>query len=91
MHLALANITTQVHYPTPLHLQKAYRSLGHKKGDFPAAEGAVAEILSLPMYPQLEQHQQKRIVQAVIKSLAGDAVGIQNPIVGSFVSEGHAD
>jgi dTDP-4-amino-4,6-dideoxygalactose transaminase len=91
MHLALANITTQVHYPTPLHLQKAYRSLGHKKGDFPAAEGAVAEILSLPMYPQLEHHQQKRIVQAVIKSLAGDAVGIQNPIVGSFVSEGHAD
>jgi dTDP-4-amino-4,6-dideoxygalactose transaminase len=91
MHLAQANITTQVHYPTPLHLQKAYRSLGHKKGDFPATEGAVAEILSLPMYPQLEHHQQKRIVQAVIKSLAGNAVGSQNPIVGSFVSEGHAD
>jgi dTDP-4-amino-4,6-dideoxygalactose transaminase len=90
-HLAQASISTQVHYPTPLHLQKAYATLGHKEGDFPVTEGAVAEILSLPMYPQLDHHQQERIVQEVIKSLSGEAVGSRNPIVGSFVSEGRAD
>src|SRR5256712_9827452 len=78
-HLAQANIMTQVHYPTPLHLQKAYASLGHKEGNFPVTEGAVAEILSLPMHPQLEHWQQKRIVQEVINSLAGEIVGSRNP------------
>jgi dTDP-4-amino-4,6-dideoxygalactose transaminase len=90
-HLAQANIMTQAHYPTPLHLQKAYESLGHKAGDFPVTERAAAEILSLPMYPQLEQYQQKRIVQEVIKSLADEAVGSRNPNFGSVVSEGRAD
>jgi dTDP-4-amino-4,6-dideoxygalactose transaminase len=90
-HLAQADIMTQAHYPTPLHLQKAYANLGHKEGDFPVAEEAAAEILSLPMYPQLGHHQQERIVQEVIKSLAGEAAGSRNPIVGSFVSEGRAD
>ena len=91
VNLAQANIMTQAHYPTPLHLQKAYASLGHKEGDFPVAEGAVAEILSLPMYPQLEHYQQKRIVQEVINSLAGENFGSRNPHLGSFVSEGRAD
>ena len=66
-HLAQANITTQVHYPTPLHLQAAYATLGHKIGDFPVTERAASEILSLPMYPQLEHWQQQGIVQEVIK------------------------
>ena len=90
-HLAKANIMTQVHYPTPLHLQKAYASLEHKEGDFPVTESAAAEILSLPMYPQLEHYQQKQIVQEVVKSLAGEAVGSRNPNFGSVVSEGCAD
>jgi dTDP-4-amino-4,6-dideoxygalactose transaminase len=91
MHLAHANIMAQVHYPTPLHLQTAYANLGHKKGDFPVTEGAVAEILSLPMYPQLDHHQQERIVQVVVNSIVGEGVDRRNPIVGSFVSEGRAD
>jgi dTDP-4-amino-4,6-dideoxygalactose transaminase len=78
-HLAQANIMTQAHYPIPLHLQKAYASLGHKEGDFPVTEGAAAEILSLPMYPQLEHDQQKRIAQEVINSLAQESVGSRNP------------
>jgi hypothetical protein len=53
--------------------------LGHKEGDFPVTEGAAAEILSLPMYPQLEHWQQKRIVQEVINSLAEEIVGSRNP------------
>ncbi len=91
VNLAQANIMTQAHYPTPLHLQKAYASLGHKEGDFPAAEEAATEILSLPMYPQLELCQQKSVVQEVVKSLAGEPVGLRNPNLGPFESESRAD
>ncbi|MCP5005451.1 MAG: DegT/DnrJ/EryC1/StrS family aminotransferase, partial [Planctomycetes bacterium] len=51
-HLTRNNIATGLHYPIPLHLQKAYERLGHKEGDFPVSERAASEILSLPMYPQ---------------------------------------
>jgi len=63
--LAEAGIATQIHYPTPLHLVKAYASLGYKTGDFPSAEKAASEILSLPMYPQLKPSEQVKIAQAV--------------------------
>ncbi len=55
--LAKNNIFTGLHYPVPLHLQKAYLIKGHIKGDFPAAEKAAAEILSLPMFPGLTESQ----------------------------------
>src|SRR3989454_51361 len=91
-HLAQANITTQVHYPTPLHLQKAYATLGYKEGDFPMTEKTAAEILSLPMYPQLEHWQQKRIVQEVINFLAVETVGSRNPnLEPAAASESRAD
>jgi len=50
-------IMTGLHYPIPLHLQKAYKSLGYKKGDFPVAEKIADEILSLPIYPELDLKQ----------------------------------
>jgi dTDP-4-amino-4,6-dideoxygalactose transaminase len=50
-------INTGLHYPVPLHLQKAYSHLGHKSGDFPVTEKAAAEILSLPMFPGLTEEQ----------------------------------
>jgi dTDP-4-amino-4,6-dideoxygalactose transaminase len=91
-HLAQANITTQVHYPTPLHLQRAYATLGYKEGDFPVAEKAAAQILSLPMYPQLQHQQQKEIVQEVIDALAGKTVGSGNPTLElAAASEGRTD
>jgi len=91
-YLAQANIATQVHYPTPLHLQRAYASLGHKKGDFPVTEKAAEEILSLPMYPQLEHFQQKRIAQEVIHALSDEAVPSRNPNLGqAATSQGRAD
>ena len=62
-HLADANIDTGIHYPLPLHLQQAYKHFGYKQGDFPVTEKVAAEILSLPMYPQLEAEQQQRVVQ----------------------------
>ena len=64
-HLADANIATGIHYPVPLHLQKAYGWLGHKPGKFPVAERAATEIVSLPMFPQLTHDQQRRIVSSI--------------------------
>ena len=48
-------ITTGLHYPIPIHLQKAYSSLGYKRGDFPVAEQQAAQVLSLPIYPEMEE------------------------------------
>jgi dTDP-4-amino-4,6-dideoxygalactose transaminase len=48
------NVPFSIHYPIPLHLQKAYSSLGYGKGDFPASEQAAGEVLALPMHPYLD-------------------------------------
>jgi dTDP-4-amino-4,6-dideoxygalactose transaminase len=66
-HLGEAGIGTGIHYPIPLHLQKAYQHLGYKKGDFPVTERVAKEILSLPMFPQLQRHQQKEVVAKVLE------------------------
>jgi len=65
-YLAGANIGTGIHYPIPLHLQRAYSSLGYKEGDFPVSERAATQILSLPMYPGLGYDQQSRIAEQVM-------------------------
>jgi dTDP-4-amino-4,6-dideoxygalactose transaminase len=64
-HLAEAKIDTGIHYPIPLHLQKAYEGFGYKNGDFPVTEKAAVEIVSLPMFPQLQPSQQARVVKTV--------------------------
>src|SRR5271169_6880966 len=66
-HLAEAGIGTGIHYPIPLHLQKAYQYLGYKKGDFPVTERAAEEILSLPMFPQLQPNQQEEVALKVLE------------------------
>src|SRR6266436_7351231 len=58
-------IGSSVYYPVPLHLQPLYASLGHKAGDFPHAEHAAQEVLSLPMYPELQPAQLERVAEAV--------------------------
>jgi dTDP-4-amino-4,6-dideoxygalactose transaminase len=65
-----AGIGTGIHYPIALHLTKAYKGLGFRAGDFPATEKAVAQVLSLPMFPDLTSRQQERVVAEVLKSLA---------------------
>jgi dTDP-4-amino-4,6-dideoxygalactose transaminase len=64
-HLAEAGIGTGIHYPIPLHRQKAYEHLGYKAGDLPVTERVAAEIVSLPMFPQLTHPQQDEIVSEV--------------------------
>jgi dTDP-4-amino-4,6-dideoxygalactose transaminase len=65
-HLKKAGIGTGIHYPIPLHLQKAYTSMQYSLGDFPVAEKAAAEIVSLPMFPQLKAEQQGRVVEEIL-------------------------
>jgi dTDP-4-amino-4,6-dideoxygalactose transaminase len=64
-HMGEANIGTGIHYPVPLHLQKAYENLGYKRGDFPITERIAAEIVSLPMFPQLRAEHQNQVVEEV--------------------------
>ena len=66
IHLKGKGIGTGIHYPIPLHLQKAYASLNYQPGDLPVAEKVAGEILSLPMYPQLTSEQQARVVEEIL-------------------------
>ena len=69
-NLAEANIGTGIHYPVPLHLQKAYEPLGYRTGDFPVTERVAPEILSLPMYAHLRAEQQRTVASAVTDFIA---------------------
>jgi len=62
-------IATNVHYPVPIHLQPACQAYGYKRGMFPITEAAAERIVSLPMYPELTQEQQERVVAAVKKNI----------------------
>lgn len=62
-------ISSVIYYPVPLHLQDAVADLGYSKGDFPHAEKASSEVLSLPIYPELGEDKQSDICQAIIEAL----------------------
>lgn len=63
--LAENQIYCGIHYPVPLHLQDAYRSLGYKKGDFPVAEKCCQQLVSLPMFPELTSEQISYVVEKI--------------------------
>ena len=65
-------IQTGIHYPTPVHLLKAYEDLGYKKGDFPHSERAASEVLSLPMYAEITPEQISQVTRAIKASVAGN-------------------
>lgn len=64
--LNAAGVSTGIHYPVALHLSPAYRHLGFRPGDFPIAERACDEVLSLPMFPGLTREQQERVVNELV-------------------------
>ena len=61
-------VQTGVHYPVPVHLQRAWSELGHRRGDFPVSERAAAEVLSLPMYPELAQEDVDRVTRVLAQA-----------------------
>ena len=64
-HLAALNIGSEVYYPLCLHEQAALKQLGYRTGDFPHAERAAAEVLALPLYPELRDDEQQTVVEAI--------------------------
>jgi|WetSurMetagenome_2_1015567.scaffolds.fasta_scaffold03197_9 dTDP-4-amino-4,6-dideoxygalactose transaminase len=64
-HLQVRGIETGLHYPVPLHLQKAYAAFGFREGDFPVSEKTADEILSLPMFPGLTGAQQEYVADSI--------------------------
>lgn len=68
--LNAAGVGAGIHYPVPCHLQGAFAHLGHREGDFPVAEKAAREILSLPMFAEITPDQQARVAEELGKALA---------------------
>jgi dTDP-4-amino-4,6-dideoxygalactose transaminase len=66
-HLTKSGVGTGIHYPIPVHLQDAYRSMGFKQRDFPVTEKVAAQVLSLPMFPGLGLAQQSRVVEEIAR------------------------
>lgn len=61
------SVPSEIYYPLCLHLQHAFANLGYKSGDLPVAEKASAEVLSLPVYPELSDSQQDRVIESIAK------------------------
>jgi len=66
-HLQSLKIPSMVYYPVPLHMQNAYKYLGYKQGDFPVTEKLCTEVISLPMYPELDHEQIDYITSGVLR------------------------
>jgi dTDP-4-amino-4,6-dideoxygalactose transaminase len=69
--LTANGVQTGIHYPTPVHLQPAYADLGYRAGDFPVAEQAAREVLSLPIYPELRPEDVECVASVIRTSRLG--------------------
>ncbi len=67
--LEARRVQTGLHYPVPVHLQKAYQHLGHRMGDFPVSERMAGECFSLPLYPEMTTAQQDRVIDALRETM----------------------
>lgn len=75
-HLRSRGIGSAVYYPVPLHLQPCFADLGHREGDFPHAEQACREVISLPVYPELSVDQLERVVETLREFYQGRREGL---------------
>ena len=64
-YLKEAGVASAIYYPQPLHLANPCRDLGYQAGDFPVAERFSAELLALPIFPELEEIQQRFVVDTI--------------------------
>jgi dTDP-4-amino-4,6-dideoxygalactose transaminase len=85
-YLAGSGIGTGIHYPVPLHLQKAYAELDYVPGDFPVAETVATEIVSLPMFPHLTELQQVRVADEIRTFTSQSACSHEGTIERKLVS-----
>jgi dTDP-4-amino-4,6-dideoxygalactose transaminase len=68
-HLRASDIGCAVYYPVGLHLQKCFSSLGYKEGDLPNTEKAAAEVMALPVYPELTDDMKDFVVETILSFL----------------------
>jgi dTDP-4-amino-4,6-dideoxygalactose transaminase len=68
-HLRNKGIDSRAYYPVPLHLQKCFKYLNYKKGDFPESEKASLETLAIPVYPDLTQQEMDYIIASIAEFL----------------------
>jgi dTDP-4-amino-4,6-dideoxygalactose transaminase len=66
-HLSESGIECGIHYPKPLHLQQAYAFMEMDEGSLPATEQACAEILSIPLYPEMTDEEQNFVIEAILE------------------------
>jgi dTDP-4-amino-4,6-dideoxygalactose transaminase len=76
-YLTEKGVGTGLHYPLPLHLQQAYASMGHRRGDFPVTERTAARLLSLPMYAELTREQIEFVVDCIKEYMEGIRFKVQ--------------
>jgi dTDP-4-amino-4,6-dideoxygalactose transaminase len=70
-YLHAKGIDSRVFYPVPLHLQKCFKYLGYKRGDFPEAEKAAKQVFTLPISPELSEEEKEYIVVTVKEIIHG--------------------
>jgi dTDP-4-amino-4,6-dideoxygalactose transaminase len=80
-HLNSHGISTGLHYPLPLHLQRCYRHWGYRTGSLPVTESSAADILSLPMFPSLTSTDQRRVAEVLQDAVAAHRSSLASPSI----------